>query len=1019
MSFSFSRLSDPGYFRENRMDAHSDHVALDGAGNSLRMSLNGAWRFFHALNEAQVIPGFESEAYDCRSWAEIPVPAHIQMEGYGHPQYCNTQYPWDGTDSTDVGAVPSFFNPVACYVKYFTLPEGWREDRVIISFQGVESCVAVWLNGQYVGFSSDTFTPDEFELTPYLKDGENKLACRVYRFGVSSWLEDQDFYRFSGIFRDVYLQRIPRAHLTDLRVRTLLDDDYRDAVLEVEMKAEAPAGSRAVLALMDGDEEIAGCAFDIENGCRKAAMPVSAPRKWSAEVPNLYDLDILMMGPEGEVCERIRQKVGFRRFEMKDGLMLINGRRIVFKGTNRHDFCAEKGRAVPPETIRRDLITMKRNNLNAIRTSHYPNNSVLYELCDELGLYVIDECNMETHGVWEMLMKGKLVPGQTLPGDRPAYLEIMLDRVTSMLERDKNHPCILIWSCGNESYGGTVIREMSDAFRRMDDTRLVHYEGVSYDGRPGCDMDTTDMYSQMYTPAKKVREFLKSHPDKPFILCEYTHSMGNSNGAMHWYTQMAYEEPRYQGGFIWDYIDQSIRGRDRYGETLYRYGGDCDERPHDGNFSGNGICFGNGDPTPKMQEVKYNYRSIEAEPSREGILIRNRHLFRSTKDFDCVVILEKDGEEICRAPIETDVAPMSEDTVPVPFALPEKAGEYALTVSFRLREDTAWAERGYEVAYGQGVWKGTEKAKAPAPAPAPALRIVEGDRNTGVFGDGFSAMFSMEQGTLISYTVYGREMLKTPPKPVFWRAPVDNDLGNGMPVRYAQWKIADLYAVPLGDQKEGRIGGSVPEKIQRVTRNGDGSVTFRSWWMLPGAPVSFCLMEITVFPGGRTEIRLSLDPAEDRGDPPLFGVSFKTDADFDQIRYYGNGPEENYIDRKEGARLGIFTTTAKKNMTPYLRPQECGNRTGVRWAEVTDFRGRGLRFRGDGMEFNALPWTAHEIENAAHGNELPKPVYTVIRAATMQMGVGGDDSWGSLTHEEYCLNGKEKLTFSCTMEPVL
>ena len=1017
MSFDFSRLSDPGYFRENRLDAHSDHVATDGADESLRMSLNGAWRFFHARNELQVIPGFEGAEYDCRSWAEIPVPAHIQMEGYGHPQYCNTQYPWDGTDSSEIGEAPAFFNPVACYAKYFFLPQGWLGDRVILSFQGVESCVAVWLNGEYVGFSSDSFTPDEFEITPYLKEGENKLACRVYRFGVSSWLEDQDFMRFSGIFRDVYLQRIPKAHLKDLRIRTLLDEEYRDAILECELKTEAPSGSNAVLALMDGDTEIAGCAFDIATGSKTAAIPVAAPRKWSAEVPNLYDLDILIQDQHGKVCEHICQKIGFRRFEMKDGIMLINGQRIVFKGANRHDFCAESGRAVKLESIRRDLITMKRNNLNAIRTSHYPNSSVLYEMCDELGLYVIDECNMETHGVWDMLIRGKVDVGQTLPGDRPEYLDMMLDRVTSMFERDKNHPCILIWSCGNESYGGNVIREMSDTFRRMDDTRLVHYEGVSYDGRPGCDMETTDMYSQMYTPAKGVRAFLKAHPDKPFILCEYTHSMGNSNGAMHWYTQMAYEEPRYQGGFIWDFIDQSIRQMDRYGRTVYGYGGDFDDRPHDGDFSGNGICFGNGDPTPKMQEVKYNYRNIEAEPSEDGILIRNRHLFLSTKEFECVAILEKEGEEIRRAKMETDVAPQSEAKLPLPFPVPDKAGEYALTVSFRLKEDTAWADRGHEIAFGQGIWK--VKGKTKNAVKASALRIVDGDRNVGVFGDGFTAMYSKEHGTLISYTVCGREMLKTPPKPVFWRAPINNDIGNDMPIRYGQWKIADLYAKPMGFMLEDRMDGKVPETVERVTRNGDGSVSFRTWWMLPAAKTSFCLMTITVYPGGRTEIGVSYDCPEELGDMPMFGISFKTDADFDQIRYYGNGPEENYIDRKEGARLGIFRTTAKDNMTPYLQPQECGNRTGIRWAEVTDFRGRGLRFRGDGMEFNALPWTAHEIENAAHGNELPAQIYTVIRMAKQQMGVGGDDSWGSMTHEEYLINPQERLEFSFSMEPII
>ena len=1011
MPFTFERLSDPGYFRENRLDAHSDHVALDAEGNSLRMSLNGAWYFFHARNESQVIPGFEAADFDCRGWETIPVPAHIQMEGYGHPQYCNTQYPWDGTDEMTIGKAPEFFNPVACYVRYFSLPDDWRGDRVLLSFQGAESCVAVWVNGRYVGFASDSFTPDEFELTPFLREGENKLACRVYRWGVSSWLEDQDFMRFSGLFRDVYLQRIPSAHLTDLRIRTMLDEQYENAVLEAELKTEAPAGSKARLSLRDGETEIAGCEFEIGTGNTAAAIPVANPKKWSAEIPCLYDLEIQILNGEGSVSERVRQRVGFRRFEMKDGLMLLNGKRIVFKGTNRHDFCAETGRAVTAEKLRRDLIVMKRNNINAIRTSHYPNSSVLYELCDELGLYVIDECNMETHGVWNMMMEGKLTVRETLPGDRMEYLPLMLDRVHSMVERDKNHPSILIWSCGNESYGGKVILEMSGEMRRMDETRLVHYEGVSYDGRENCDMDTTDMYSQMYTPVADIRSFLATHTEKPFILCVYTHSMGNSNGAMHWYTEYAYQEPRYQGGFIWDYIDQSIRTKNRYGKTVYLYGGDFDDRPHDGDFSGNGICFGSGEPTPKMQEVKYNYRNIEADVKPDGIRIRNRHLFRSTSDFDCRVTLALDGQEIARAPLATDVPPLGEAAYPIPFAIPERGGEFALTVSFRLREDTEWADAGYEIAYGQGIWK-KEEAIARHPA-LPALRICRGHRNVGVFGDGFSAMYSLEHGALISYTVCGREMLKTPVTPAFWRAPINNDNGNGMPARYAQWKIADLYARPMGDQALREKKG-----IQDpVSRNEDGSVTFRTYWELPSSPAAECGMEITIHPGGKTVVSLRYDPAEGLGEMPLFGAGFRMDADYDTVRYYGLGPEENYVDRREGARLGIFEFQAGGNMTPYLVPQECGNRTGVRWAEITDFRGRGLRLFGNEMELSVLPWTAHEIECAAHADELPKPKFTVVRAALMQMGVGGDNSWGARTHEEYLLDVSKPLTFSFGFEP--
>ena len=398
--FSYERLKDPGYFREKRLDAHSDHVAyasreeMESGESSLYMPLNGVWKFFYARNEAQIIPNFEAADYDCRSWTEIPVPAHIQMQGFGVPQYCNIQYPWDGHEEVPIGEIPNAFNPVACYVKYFYVPESLRGKRLFIYFQGVESCVAVWLNGKYIGFSSDSFTPHEFELTDALEDGENKLACRVYRFCAGSWIEDQDFMRFSGIFRDVWLYAIPETHIRDLRVKTLLDDDYRDATLDLRLRVEGKLRNTLNLCLSEGGKTVAVLERDALESEMSFQIPISDPKKWSAEHPNLYDLTIGIRNPEGETVEIVRQRVGFRRFEIKGGVMCLNGRRIVFKGVNRHDFCAETGRAVSPETIRRDLITMKRGNINAVRTCHYPDHSALYTLCDELGLYVIDETNI-------------------------------------------------------------------------------------------------------------------------------------------------------------------------------------------------------------------------------------------------------------------------------------------------------------------------------------------------------------------------------------------------------------------------------------------------------------------------------------------------------------------------------------------------------------------------------------------------------------------------------------------------
>jgi len=1009
MNFDYSRLKDPGYFEENRVPAHSDHAfyanheELAAGESSLRCSLNGLWKFHHALNPKQVIEGFEDADYDCHPWADIAVPAHIQMEGYGVPQYCNTQYPWDGYQDVEIGQIPEDFNPVACYVKYFYLPEGFEGKRVFVSFQGAESCVAVWLNGRYVGFSSDSFTPADFELTDYLVEGENKLACRVYRFSAGSWLEDQDFMRFSGLFREVFLYAVPRVHVEDLRVTTPLADDFASGTLEVTAKLMAQGEWKLKLILAFGGETVAAAEQKGVGDSASFFIPVDAPRLWSSEQPNLYDLTVEVMDGGGALREVIPQKVGFRRFEISDGLMKLNGVRIVFKGTNRHDYCAETGRAVPYETLRRDLITMKRNNINAVRTSHYPNASALYALCDELGLYVIDENNMETHGIWDRYVRGLIGIDGLLPGNRPDWQDILLDRVNSLVQRDKNHACVILWSCGNESMGGDVICEMSRHFKRLDPTRPVHYEGVDHDPRRP---ETSDIYSKMYTPVKELRKFIAEHRDKPLILCEYTHSMGNSNGAMHWYTEYAYEEPLYQGGFIWDYLDQSVRSKDRYGNVVYNYGGDNGEMPHDGNFCGNGILFGNGDGSEKLQEVKYNYQNIVCRPEGDMLRIVNRSMFTNTSAYECVVTLEREGVKLAEKVMETDVAPLSEALYPVPFPAQKRGGEYAVTASFRLREATEWAERGFEVAFGQGVYRVKAPATVRLPRHAP-LRVVRGTNNVGVHGEHFSALFNGMTGGLISYRYGGVELLKSSPTPSFWRAPNDNDRGNGMPQRYAQWKLASMY----GNTR----GSSLEQMIQNmrmpVTENEDGSVTLSFTHYLPTAPAAQCGMRYTVHPCGTVDVALSYDPVPGLGDMPEFGVMLKLDADLDQLRWYGLGPDENYVDRHEGARLGIWQREVKDMFQPYLRPQECGNRTGVRWAELTDYKGRGIRFTGDCMEFSALPWTPHEIENAAHGYELPPVHYTVVRAALMQMGVAGDDSWGARTHEEYLIDVSKPLRF--------
>ena len=548
--FNYELVKDPTYFNDNRVEAHSDHryfasvEKMEQDVEDYRFSLNGLWKFHYAKNYNCTIPGFEKTEYCCKSWDDIRVPAHIQMEGYDVPQYANVQYPWEGREELQPGEIPTQFNPVASYVKYFEVPETMKGKRVFVSFQGAESGIALWLNGQFVGYSEDTFTPSEFELTPYLCEGENKLAAQVFKWTSSSWCEDQDFFRFSGLYRDVYLYAIPEVHVSDLKVQTLLDDTFTKADLDLVVKATKAGKIRITLSK---DEKVLQTAEETLQEDSHYVMKVDHPELWSAETPVLYDLLLEVMDEAGNVTEVIPQRVGFRRFEMKDHIMTLNGKRIVFKGVNRHEFSSVSGRYVSREELVKDLVTMKRNNINAIRTCHYPDAVGIYELCDEYGIYMIAECNLESHGSWDLFAEQTGDFSGVVPCDRPEWLDMMLDRVNSMYQRDKNHPAILIWSCGNESFGGKDIYEMSQLYRKLDPTRLVHYEGIVHDRRYN---DTSDMESQMYPSVEQIQAFLEKDRSKPFICCEYTHAMGNSCGAMHKYTDLTDTEPMYQGGFI-------------------------------------------------------------------------------------------------------------------------------------------------------------------------------------------------------------------------------------------------------------------------------------------------------------------------------------------------------------------------------------------------------------------------------------------------------------------------------------
>ncbi|MCI5614426.1 MAG: DUF4981 domain-containing protein [Agathobacter sp.] len=1022
--FDYEIVKNPQIFQQNRMAAHSDHICYgnekeERQGRSrYRVDLNGLWKFAYGKNYESAPKGFEKADYCCKNWDEIRVPAHIQMEGYGVPIYTNTTYPWEADEFIQPGEIPQVFNPVGCYVKYFTIPEHLRGMDIAISFQGVESGFALWLNGSYVGYSENSFDPADFDLTPYLKEGENKLAVQVFKWTASSWCEDQDFYRFSGIYRDVYLYGIPKVHVEDVSVVPTLNDDFTQGTVSLELKTRG-TGIVAISIYELGDLSVKNYSDEVGKGEPVATMTlpmdgeagvtcgqlsVDKPLLWSAEIPNLYRMEISVLDERQTQLEFIRQYVGFRRFEMVDGIMLLNGKRIVFKGVNRHEFSSVFGRVPNRQELITDIVTMKQNNINAIRTSHYPDDSPLYELCDIYGLYMIAENNLESHGTWEAFDKGYVGEDFIVPKDKDEWMGMMLDRINSCYQRDKNHPAILMWSVGNESYGGKVIFEMSQLFRKLDPHRLVHYEGVIHDRRYN---DTSDMESQMYPSVESIKEFLKEHTDKPFICCEYTHAMGNSCGAMHKYTDLTDTEPRYQGGFIWDYVDQSIYKKDRYGKWFLTYGGDFGDRPTDGDFSGNGIVYGGErKPSPKMQEVKFNYQNIAITfPEENRFTVENKNLFLSTDSLDAYVILSADGKEVKRVKKCVAVAPLSKESFEIPQsicdAMDDATKEYTITVSFVLREDRIWAAAGHEVAFGQRVDK---KEVQPYSCNLP-LQLVIGNGNVLVRGENFKALFSRMNLGLVSYVYGGVEMLpNTIPLPNFWRCPTNNDCGNMMPQRYAQWKIASMYVTTRQNQ---RFADTSP-KVEEA----EGHIDVTYTYFMPTTPASSCQVRYRVFGDGTIETSLTYDPVEGLCEMPEFGMLFKLDADYDHVTWYGLGPEETYWDRKHGGKLGIYENQVKENVAEYLVPQESGNKCDVRYAKVTNKKGRGMLFFGDEMSFSALPYTPHELENAAHHYELPKVHYTVVRVALNQMGIAGDDSWGALTHPEYRIDASKKVKFT-------
>ncbi|WP_406112664.1 glycoside hydrolase family 2 TIM barrel-domain containing protein [Streptomyces sp. NBC_01014] len=1005
----------PRVFQINREAARARLVPYASASDALRggmekspyfRSLNGSWRFHWSKNPDARPTGFEAPGYDDSSWDHIPVPSNWEIEGYPEPIYLNIRYPWTGYEIPVPPNVPHDFNPVGSYRRSFTVPRDWSGRRTLISFQGVKSAFFLWVNGEKVGYSEDSYTPAEFDITDHVRPGANTLAVEVYRWSDGSWLEDQDMIDLSGIFRDVYVYAIPTVHLQDLFVRTALDDSYRDAVLTVTATvrnrgtAEA-TGHRIEAVLHDGRGRRVGrpLAGDVPMGSGDAEVvlkaDVEAPALWSAEDPNLYTLIVTLTDGTGKAVDIQRIRTGFRQVDFGPGTFTVNGKPIMFRGTDRHESDPDHGQAIREPRMVEDIRLMKQHNINAVRTSHYPNHPRWLELCDEYGLYVIGETNLESHGVRDIV-----------PTWLPEWTDACVDRLRSMVERDKNHPSIVVWSLGNEAGQGSNFQTMADWAHARDTSRPVHYEGMNA---------VADLHSEMYTKPADVEAYGKSGNPTPFMLCEYAHAMGNSSGNLKEYWDVFERYPNLHGAFVWDWVDQAIRlpvpGDAKH--TYLSYGGDWHAGyPTDANFCCNGLVSADRIPHPGLLELKKVYQPVgvaAADLSAGTVTVRNKHLFSTLGAYELRWDVTCDGRSVQHGTLAApDVRPGSEGIVHIPYrrpSSPEPGAEYWLNVSFVLKSSASWAEAGHTVAAEQLALDWHTPAPAdPPPDTLPTLTVDETDARVLISGRDMEVVLDKSSGTLASYRVKGQLLLAGGPVPNFWRGPTDNDIGRGAQTSLRTWRSAGT------DRKVTSV---------KTGRPSPGVVTVEVGCSLPTSPAASTWTTVfTVRGDGEIRVRHTLDAPVGLPDLPLVGALLTVPGGFEQIDWYGRGPQENYWDRHTGAFVGRYRSTVDQQVAAYVRPEQTGNMTDVRRLTVTDRAGTGLLVQADPgegepmLETSVLHYSPFDLEGPKHPYELKRRDETILGVNHRQMGVGGNDSWGAPPLAQYLLHAGRTYTYA-------
>lgn len=1006
-------LENPAIFNRNKEIPHATLLPFSSQKEAINnnrqsspwyYSLNGTWKFNWVNKPSERPKDFYKPDFDVSNWNNIPVPANWEMEGYGIPIYVNIDYEF--TRDPQPPNIPHYWNPVGSYRRTFTIPENWDNRQIFIHFGAVKSAFYLWINGKKAGYSQGAKTPAEWDVTSYLNEGKNTLAVEVYRWSDGSFLECQDFWRLSGIERDVYLYSTPLIHIRDFFAHADLDRNYMNGLLKVDAEIknylpgkEAEKYNLKITLLDTNEEKILSEEKDIdfknkENNIIHFDKTIDNPAKWTAETPNLYKLVLEITDQNNKTIEAVSCNIGFRNVKIKDAQLLVNGKAIYIKGVNRHEHDQYTGHVISRELMLKDIQTMKRFNINTVRTSHYPTDPYWYDLCDKYGLYVIDEANIESHGMG--YGKRSLAKDST-------WKEAHLDRVIRMVERDKNHPSVIIWSMGNEAGNGINFTACYEWIHQRDNSRPVHYE------RAG-NGSNTDIVCPMYARIEHLEKYANSNPDRPLIMCEYAHAMGNSTGNFQDYWDVIEKYDILQGGSIWDWVDQGLVKKNEAGEEYWAFGGDwgSDTLYSDKNFCINGLVNPDRTPHPGAWEVKKVYQNVKigsVDPGKGIFRITNKYDFITLEHLNITWEILEDGTKLSNGSLTApDIKPGDSKNIEIslPAIEPKPGAEYFINFSFKTNKELQLIPEGFELA--------TEQIKLPLIKPVKnisiegldPLQVEKSNKQITILGKDFSAIWDISSGELASYSYKNMELLNDPVKPNFWRAPTDNDFGNKMPLISGAWRY-------VWKDKE--------LKDLAFSENSEKSVNISAKYYLPGTK-SDLIISYTVLGNGEIIINNHFSSSNEKmPEIPRFGMMLQLPSEFSTVTYYGKGPYENYWDRKTASFVGKYETTVEKMYYPYISPQENGNRCDTRWVTLLNENGDGIMVTGmPTFDFSALYYTPEDLTQESRGNkheyELEERDFITLLVDYRQRGVAGDDSWGARPHKQYTLiNNEYEYTF--------